>query len=69
MAPRWVRALLPLRGVLQRVQERDSLAIMPELEQIDAADRAQRGEAAHAPVGAGGAAAEMRTSFATRERA
>src|SRR4051794_2147679 len=57
VAPWWVRAFHPLRGVLQRPQERDLLAIMPELEEIDAADRAQRGEAAHAPVGAGGEAA------------
>src|SRR3954468_6501063 len=57
VAPWWVRAFHPLRGLLQRPQEGDLLKIMPELEQIDAADRAQRGEAAHAPVGAGGAAA------------
>src|SRR4051794_18254936 len=57
VAPWWVRAFHPLRGAMQRPQERDLLAIMPELEQIDAADRAQRGEAAGAPVGAGGAAA------------
>src|SRR4051794_12391979 len=57
VAPRWVRAFHPLRGVLQRAQEGDLLKVMPELERIDAEDRARRGEAAHAPVGAGGAAA------------
>jgi NAD(P)-dependent dehydrogenase (short-subunit alcohol dehydrogenase family) len=57
-APRWVRAFLPLRALIQRVAERDSRAVMPELEQIDAADRARRGEQAHAPVGAGGAAVD-----------
>ena len=56
VAPWWVRLFHPLRGVLQRPQEGDLLKIMPELEDIDAADRARRGEEAHAPVGAGGAA-------------
>jgi NAD(P)-dependent dehydrogenase (short-subunit alcohol dehydrogenase family) len=64
VAPRWVRAFLPLRGVLQRTQERDLFPIMPELEQIDAADRAQRGERAHAPVGAGGEAVKHPASRA-----
>jgi NAD(P)-dependent dehydrogenase (short-subunit alcohol dehydrogenase family) len=50
VAPWWVRAFHPLRGVLQRPQERDLLAIMPELEQLDAASDA-------AFVGPGGAAA------------
>src|SRR5436190_5558043 len=64
VAPWWVRLFHPLRGVLQRPQEGDLLKIMPELEQIDAADREQRGEAAHAPVGAGGdAAARPRASL------
>jgi len=58
VAPGWLRAFHPLRGLVQRPQERDVLAIMPELEELEAADRAQRGEAASAPVGSGGAAAE-----------
>ena len=64
VAPRWVRALLPLRALVQRVAERDSRAVMPELERIDAADRAQRGELAHAPVGAGGDAVTLPASRA-----
>jgi NAD(P)-dependent dehydrogenase (short-subunit alcohol dehydrogenase family) len=59
VAPRWVRAFHPLRGLLQRAQERDLLKLMPELERIDAEDRARRGDAANAPVGAGGAAARQ----------
>src|SRR3954470_1660928 len=57
VAPRWVRAFHPVRGVLQRAQEGALLKVMTELERIDAEARARRGEAAHAPVGAGGAAA------------
>src|SRR3954454_752108 len=45
VAPRWVRAFHPLRGLIQRPQERDVLKVMPELERVDAEDRAQRGEA------------------------
>jgi NAD(P)-dependent dehydrogenase (short-subunit alcohol dehydrogenase family) len=50
VAPWWVRAFHPLRGVMQRPQERDLLKIMPELEQLD-------GGAPQPFVGAGGAAA------------
>jgi NAD(P)-dependent dehydrogenase (short-subunit alcohol dehydrogenase family) len=58
VAPRWVRAFHPLRGLVQRPQERDLLALVPELEQLDAASD-------HAFVGPGGAAA---TGRASRER-
>ena len=61
-APWWLRAFHPLRGLVQRPQERDVLKIVPELEQLEAADRQARGEAVYAPVGSGGAAADRRTS-------
>ena len=57
VAPRWVRALLPLRHLAARAAERTMLPLMPELERLAQAERAELGEAASMPVGPGGAAA------------
>jgi NAD(P)-dependent dehydrogenase (short-subunit alcohol dehydrogenase family) len=57
-APGWVRWLLPVRGLLQKVAERDAKAQMPAVERAWEADVAARGAAeASKPVGAGGRAA------------
>jgi NAD(P)-dependent dehydrogenase (short-subunit alcohol dehydrogenase family) len=56
-APRWVRYGLPVRGLLQRIAERDVLAQMPEVERRWLADLERLGDEASAPIGAGGKAA------------
>jgi NAD(P)-dependent dehydrogenase (short-subunit alcohol dehydrogenase family) len=56
-APGWLRPLLPLRGLIQPIVERQSLPHIPEVERIWDAEVAEQGAAASAPVGAGGAAA------------
>jgi NAD(P)-dependent dehydrogenase (short-subunit alcohol dehydrogenase family) len=56
-APRWLRALLPLRALLQPLGERDARAAMPEVQRLFEQEAAERGAAASAPTGAGGAAA------------
>ena len=59
VAPRWVRYTLPVRGVMQRVAESQTLEQMPEVERLWNEDVAERGlEGASAPVGAGGEAAK-----------
>jgi NAD(P)-dependent dehydrogenase (short-subunit alcohol dehydrogenase family) len=55
-APGWIKVLLPLRGLLQRVADQQAGASMPEIERLWEAEVAERGAAASAPVGAGGAA-------------
>jgi NAD(P)-dependent dehydrogenase (short-subunit alcohol dehydrogenase family) len=58
VAPRWVRALLPLRELLARGMERQVIKQMPEIEALAQAERDRVGaEAASMPVGPGGAAA------------
>lgn len=57
VAPAWLRYLLPARGLLQRVAERDALRLMPEIEQRWEDDLARLGDEASKPVGAGGKAA------------
>ena len=57
VTPRWIRFLLPLRGLVQPVSERDARKVMPEIERIWEQERAQAGLHASAPVGAGGDAA------------
>jgi NAD(P)-dependent dehydrogenase (short-subunit alcohol dehydrogenase family) len=58
VAPRWVRALLPLRGLAQRMVERDSRRWADEAMRLAEADVERRGaEAASRPVGSGGEAA------------
>jgi NAD(P)-dependent dehydrogenase (short-subunit alcohol dehydrogenase family) len=58
VAPRWVRALLPLRELLARGMERQVIKMMPEIEALAQAERDRVGaEAASMPVGPGGAAA------------
>ena len=53
VAPRWLRFLLPLRGLLPLLADRELLTAMPELERLWEAE----GAAAGRPVGAGGEAA------------
>jgi hypothetical protein len=57
VAPRWLRVVIPLRGFLTPLAERDTRRAMPEVERIWEQEVADRGVAASAPVGAGGAAA------------
>src|SRR4051794_14863574 len=56
-APEWVRYMLPLRGLVQRVAERETLSQMPDIERRWEQDLEQLGAEASAPVGAGGKAA------------
>jgi NAD(P)-dependent dehydrogenase (short-subunit alcohol dehydrogenase family) len=57
VAPRWVRALLPVRELPARGMERQVIKLMPEIEALAQAERDRLGEAASMPVGPGGAAA------------
>lgn len=57
VVPRWARFMLPLRHLLQLVNEQQAAKNMPEFEQMAEAELAEIGaENAGAPVGAGGAA-------------
>jgi hypothetical protein len=56
-APRWVRATLALRALLQPAGEPDARKAVPEAERLFEREVAERGAAASAPTGAGGAAA------------
>ncbi|HEX8207381.1 MAG TPA: SDR family oxidoreductase [Solirubrobacteraceae bacterium] len=61
VGPRWVRAMLPLRGLLTRPTEMQFGPLMPEIEQLMDEELRAKGDAAYTPVGAGGrAAAEAR---------
>ena len=55
--PRWVRLMLPTRGLLTRPSEMQFAPLMPEVEQLMEQEIAEKGEAAYTPVGAGGRAA------------
>ena len=57
VAPGWVRGLLPIRGLVQRIAEREVLAQMPDIERRWQADVERLGDEASKPVGAGGKAA------------
>ena len=55
--PGWVRYVLPFRGLVPRLAERDVLAQMPEVDRRWQADLERLGDEASKPVGAGGKAA------------
>jgi NAD(P)-dependent dehydrogenase (short-subunit alcohol dehydrogenase family) len=55
-APCWIKALLPARGLVQRIADAQALPHIPEVERMWEAELAAQGAAASAPVGAGGAA-------------
>jgi NAD(P)-dependent dehydrogenase (short-subunit alcohol dehydrogenase family) len=62
-APWWVRALIPLRAVLQPVSEPQLRPAIPTIEREFQEEMAERGaDAVFRPVGAGGAAAERRVN-------
>ena len=65
--PRWVRPLLPLRGLLARPTELQFASIMPEVEQLMDEEVRVKGDEAFVPVGAGGRADAQarRTGIAT----
>ena len=56
VGPRWVRAMLPLRGLLTRPAELDLVKVMPEVERASEEELRERGAEAFRPVGAGGKA-------------
>jgi NAD(P)-dependent dehydrogenase (short-subunit alcohol dehydrogenase family) len=56
VAPRWIRPVMVMRGMLGRVSERDWPEAMPEIDRLIAEESARVGSAATDPVGAGGAA-------------
>jgi hypothetical protein len=57
--PRWVKAVLYLRGVLQPLTERGAYDRAAEADQLFMDDVRERGaEAASAPIGAGGEAVQ-----------
>jgi NAD(P)-dependent dehydrogenase (short-subunit alcohol dehydrogenase family) len=57
VTPRWIRLVLPFRGLVQPLAERETKKLMPRIEQVFEQEVAERGARASAPVGAGGAAA------------
>jgi NAD(P)-dependent dehydrogenase (short-subunit alcohol dehydrogenase family) len=56
VAPRWIRPVMLLRGIIGRLSERDWPETMPEIDRLVAEEQDQTGAAATDPVGAGGAA-------------
>ncbi|HEV3000693.1 MAG TPA: short-chain dehydrogenase/reductase [Solirubrobacteraceae bacterium] len=56
VGPWWVRAMLPLRGLLTRPAELQLGPLMPEVERLMEAEERERGADAFTPVGAGGRA-------------
>lgn len=56
-SPWWVRLMLPLRGLIVPLSERDSRPVMPHIEQVWEQEVADSGTIASTPVGAGGEAA------------
>ena len=60
VAPHWVRYLLPIRGLVQPLAERDVRAQMPDIERRWQDDLERLGDEASMPVGAGGKAAADR---------
>jgi NAD(P)-dependent dehydrogenase (short-subunit alcohol dehydrogenase family) len=57
VAPRWVRALLPVRGVLVPLAERTTAPHMREAERLWREEVEERGEVVYHPAGPGGEAA------------
>ena len=57
VAPAWVGPMIPMRGVVARLADRDARKTAPEIVRIGEAESDQVGPSAYAPVGAGGAAA------------
>jgi NAD(P)-dependent dehydrogenase (short-subunit alcohol dehydrogenase family) len=55
-APGWLKGVLPARGLLQRVADQQAGSAITEVEALWEQELAERGAAASAPVGAGGAA-------------
>jgi NAD(P)-dependent dehydrogenase (short-subunit alcohol dehydrogenase family) len=55
--PGWIKPLIPLRGLIQPIADRQAGPHIAEVERIWEQEVAERGAAASAPVGAGGAAA------------
>jgi NAD(P)-dependent dehydrogenase (short-subunit alcohol dehydrogenase family) len=60
--PRWVRALLPVRGLLTRPTEMQFGPLMPDIERMMEDELREKGEAVYTPVGAGGRAAARSAS-------
>jgi NAD(P)-dependent dehydrogenase (short-subunit alcohol dehydrogenase family) len=56
VAPRWIRQIIFMRGMIGRVAERDWPKTMPEIDRLVAEENERFGRAASDPVGAGGAA-------------
>jgi NAD(P)-dependent dehydrogenase (short-subunit alcohol dehydrogenase family) len=56
-APGWIRTLLPFRGLVQPIAERQAGPHIPEVERLWEQEVAEDGVLASAPTGAGGAAA------------
>ncbi len=57
VAPRWIRAMIAVRGILHVMTDRQAAAVAPELVRLAEDEVRERGaEAASEPVGAGGAA-------------
>jgi NAD(P)-dependent dehydrogenase (short-subunit alcohol dehydrogenase family) len=54
--PRWVRGMLPLRGLLTRPTEMQFGPLMPDIERLMAEELREKGDAVYTPVGAGGRA-------------
>jgi NAD(P)-dependent dehydrogenase (short-subunit alcohol dehydrogenase family) len=61
VAPWWVRALLPLRGALQRVAEPQILPAVATIEREFEEELRERGDRVFEPVGPGGSAAARGT--------
>jgi NAD(P)-dependent dehydrogenase (short-subunit alcohol dehydrogenase family) len=56
VAPRWIRPVMVMRGMIGRVSERDWPEAMPEIDRLLEEESARVGSTASDPVGAGGAA-------------
>jgi NAD(P)-dependent dehydrogenase (short-subunit alcohol dehydrogenase family) len=56
VAPRWIRQVMFVRGMIGKAAERDWPKTMPEIDRLIAEETARVGTAASDPVGAGGAA-------------
>jgi NAD(P)-dependent dehydrogenase (short-subunit alcohol dehydrogenase family) len=65
VAPGWARAILAMRDVIGPLQDREVSKYMPEVEKAFNDAIAEQGEAASAPVGAGGQADTAARSSAT----
>jgi len=70
VAPRWVRAILFVRGIVNDIGERRVTEIMPRVEEMVATQMAEQGAQASVPVGPGGRAAwEARRQPSAQETA